>query len=76
MKFPTPDPTEYGTTILVVLATLAVLEYVGLFSEGSGTVDVPYLVGVGLLLPVAMYLISLTGANVAWIPEWNELNRE
>ncbi|AHG01199.1 hypothetical protein HALLA_19590 [Halostagnicola larsenii XH-48] len=74
MQVPRPDAGEYVTTTLTVVLTLAVLQYAGIFFDGSGGIDPGYLLGVGLTLPVFIFLFSLAAANVSWIPSWDEKN--
>ncbi|WP_090385718.1 hypothetical protein [Natronobacterium texcoconense] len=74
MEFPTPDPTEHVKTIAVVLATLAVLQYAGILFENPSELDIVYLVSVGFVLPIAIYLLSVLGENTKRIPDWVSMN--
>ena len=75
MNVPTPDPTAYAKLILVSLGTLAVLQYVGLFRDRGGEVDVVFLVGVGLVMPIMIYAISVAGTNSDLVPDWDEMTQ-
>jgi len=69
MRFPNPPLSEYATTTVIVVATLAVLQYTGLLADGSGEFDPVFLVVVAVTFPVFSYLIAALAANVRWLPE-------
>ena len=75
MKFPTPDVREYAKVTGAVLLTLAVLQYTGVFSENAGAVDWVFLLGVGVLLPVFTYGLTIITENVAWLPDGDRMAR-
>ena len=69
MRFPTPNPSEYALNTAVVVATLAVLQYTGLFVDGPAGIDPAYLAVVAVLFPIVTYLLAVLAANVDRIPE-------
>ena len=75
MKFPKPSPKKYLDMIATVLVTMAVLQYTGIFAETSGELDLVSLATVGLILPFSTYLLTVIAENVAFLPDWDEMNR-
>ncbi|WP_135829298.1 hypothetical protein [Halorussus halobius] len=75
MRLPRPAPKTYLGTIATVLATIAVIQYVGVFFEASGELDLTYLATIGLILPFSTYLLAVVTENVAFLPGWDEMNR-
>lgn len=73
MRVPSPACREYVEFVATVLATFAVLQYTGIFFGDPGRLDLAYLLGVGLLLPVCTYLLTLLQENVEWLPRWERM---
>jgi hypothetical protein len=74
MRLPEPSYRAYLEYVATVLVTIAVLQYVGIFGS-SGNIDITYLVGLGLTLPVFTYLLTVAGENLRWIPRWERMVR-
>jgi hypothetical protein len=72
MRLPSPSYSGYAEFVATVLVTVAVLQYVGIFGP-TGDIDVTYLVGMGLILPVFSYLLTVAFENVAWVSQWDRL---
>jgi hypothetical protein len=49
MKLPRPAPKKYLGMIATILATIAVLQYTGTFTDTSGELDLVSLVTIGLI---------------------------
>lgn len=75
MKIPSPDYKQYISSILTVLATVAALQYTGLFFGNSGGIDFWYLLMLGTTLSVAYYGWLFTVTNVERLPEWETMVR-
>ena len=75
MKWPSPAYREYFEFVATVLATLAILQYTGVFFENPGAIDPFYLISIGLLIPISTYLLTVIQENIAWIPQWNRMIR-
>jgi len=74
MRLPSPSYRGYAEFVATVLVTIAVLQYVGIFGP-SGDIDVIYLVGMSLTLPVFTYLLTIALENVAWVSQWDRMVR-
>ena len=75
MKVPSPSLREHLKFVATVLATIAVVQYTGVFSGNPGEIDLTYLAGLGLLLPISAYLLTAILANSEWLPQWNRMVR-
>ncbi|MFC7187113.1 hypothetical protein [Halorubrum yunnanense] len=64
MRFPSPSLSQYAINTLVVVLTLAVLQYTGWLSGDPTGLDPAFLVVVAVTFPAFSYLIALVGANV------------
>ncbi|TKX74090.1 hypothetical protein EXE46_10695 [Halorubrum sp. GN11_10-6_MGM] len=69
MRFPNPSLSEYAINTVVVVLTLAVLQYTGWLSDDPSGLDPALLVVVAVTFPVFTYLLAVLAANVSWIPE-------
>lgn len=76
MRFPRPAVDEYVVKTAVVVLTLAVIEYTGLFGSQAGTVDWRFLLMVGVMFPVFRYVLAVIGANTGLIPAIDGDGRE
>ena len=72
MRFPSPSYREYVNFVATVLVTITVLEYAGIFGP-SGDIDMTYIVGIGLFLPVFTYLLTVVCENVTWVSQWERM---
>ena len=72
MRFPSPSYREYVNFVATVLVTITVLEYAGIFGP-SGDIDMTYIVGIGLSLPVFTYLLTVVCENVTWVSQWERM---
>ena len=72
MRLPSPSYRSYAEFVATVLATIAVLQYVGIFGP-FGDIDVAYLVGMGLTLPVFTYLLTVALKNIARVSQWERM---
>ncbi|WP_435130257.1 hypothetical protein [Halobaculum sp. D14] len=75
MKFPRPDIREYAKFTATVLLTLAVLQYTGIFYEGTGMVHWRFLLSLGVVLPIFTYLLTIITENIEWLPNYDRMNR-
>ncbi|WP_434522268.1 hypothetical protein [Halorubrum sp. AS12] len=64
MRFPNPSLSEYALNTVVVVLTLAVLQYTGWLSDEPAGLEPALLAVVAVTFPVFSYLIALVGANV------------
>lgn len=76
MRFPRPAVDEYAVKTAVVVLTLAVIEYTGLFGSQAGTIDWRFLLLVGIMFPVFRYLMAVLGANTGLVPAIDGEGRE
>lgn len=72
MRLPSPSYGEYAKFVATVLLTIAALQYFGIFGPARG-VDISYLVGLGLTLPVCTYLLTVVCENIAWVSQWDRM---
>lgn len=72
MRLPAPEYEEYAEFVATVLVTLAVIQYLGTFGT-SGSIDLSYLAGLGLALPVCLYLLTVAFENIAWVAQWDKM---
>lgn len=72
MRLPTPSYREYVEFVATAVVIIAVLQYVGIFGP-SGDIDIPYLVGLCLTLPVSVYLLTVVFENVTWVSQWDRM---
>jgi hypothetical protein len=72
MRLPSPSYRDYAEFVATVLVTITVLQHVGIFGP-SGDIDVTYLVGMGLTLPVFTYLLTAALENAAWVSQWDRM---
>jgi hypothetical protein len=63
IRFPRPAVDEYAVKTAVVVLTLAVIEYLGLFGSQAGTIDWRFLLLVGIMFPVFRYAIEVIAAS-------------
>jgi hypothetical protein len=63
MRFPAPNPSEHARNTVVVVATVAALQYTGLLADADG-IDPAFLVVVAVTYPAFTYLINVIAANV------------
>lgn len=75
MRIPSPSYREYIEFVATALATFAVLQYTGVFFGDPGEFDLTFLVGVGMLLPICVYLLTAIQENVKWLPRWERMVR-
>jgi hypothetical protein len=75
MNFPRPDLQEYARFTVTALLTLAFLQYTGIFYENAGAVNLRFLIGVGITLPIFLYNITLVTGNVNGLKNYGEINR-
>lgn len=73
MPLPSPAYREYLKFVATILITLAVLQYTGIFFENSGSLDLRYLISVGLILPISTYLLTVIQENIEWVPQWDRM---
>jgi hypothetical protein len=73
VKLPSPAYREYLAFVATVIATLAILQFTGIFFGDPGAVDLRYLLGIALVLPVSTYLLTVVQENVEWIPRWDRM---
>ncbi|KOX96027.1 MULTISPECIES: hypothetical protein [Halorubrum] len=64
MRSPNQSLAEYAARTVVVVLTLAVLQYTGLLLDGPAGIDPGHLAAVAVLFPAFSYLIALVGTNV------------
>ena len=69
MKFPTPSPFVYAARTALVVLTVAVVRYSGLFLDEPGGLDPVFLALVAVTYPAFSYLLALIAANVKRVPE-------
>ena len=72
MRFPSPSYREYVGFVVTVLATITILQYIGVFGP-SGEIDITYLVGLSLTIPVFTYLMTVIFENVSWVSQWDKM---
>jgi hypothetical protein len=72
MRLPSPSYGKYVEFVATSLLLTTVFEYVGL-SGPSGDVDATSLVVIALTIPICIYLLTVAGANIASLPEWDEM---
>jgi len=72
MRLPSPSYREYVEFVATVLVTIAILQYIGIFGP-SGDIDISYLVGLSLTLPVFTYLLTVVFENVSWVSQWDKM---
>ena len=72
MQWPSPPYGVYAEFIMTVLATMALLQYVGV-SGSAGEFGLAFLVGTGCMLPAATYLLTFMFENTARIPQWAKM---
>lgn len=75
MKFPRPDVQEYAKFTGTALLTLAVLQYTGIFYENAGTVNWKFLLGIGIILPIFTYILTIIAENIEWLPDYDKMTR-
>lgn len=75
MKVSSPSYREYIGFVATVLVTFAVLQYIGILFGNPGGFDLTYLAGIGILLPICTYLLTVILANVEWLPQWDRMVR-
>lgn len=73
VRLPSPSYREYVELVATVLATLAVFQYLGIFSETPGVFDLTFLIGVGVFLPLVTYLLTVILENVEWVSQWDRM---
>jgi len=73
MELPSPSYRTHVEFVGTVLVTLAALQYTGLLAEKAGTVDLPYLATLAIVLPITAYLLTVVLANVEWLPQWDKM---
>lgn len=73
MKWPSPSYREYLELIATVLATMAILQYTGIFFGHSGEFDFTYLAVVGATLPITTYFLTVVGENSSWMSQWDRM---
>lgn len=76
VNLPAPDYRAHVSFVATVLATLAVLQYAGIFYDDPGRVDPTFLLGVGVLLVVWSYVLTVILANVDALPQWERMVRD
>ena len=64
MRLPNRSPSEYAARTVIVVATLAVLQYTGLVFDGPAGIDPGHLAATAVLFPAFSYLIDVVVANV------------
>lgn len=75
MRVPSPSYREYAEFVATVLVTVAGIQYLGVFGS-SGGLNVTYLATLGLTLPVVTFLLTVAGANVDRVPQWDRMIRD
>jgi len=73
MKWPSPSYREYLELIATVLATMATLQYTGIFFGHPGEFDFTYLAVVGATLPIITYFLTVVGENSSWMSQWDRM---
>lgn len=66
MRLPKPSLSEYASNTAVVVGTVAVLQYVGVVSDGSGTVDIGFLAALAASFLAFTYLFDVATENAEW----------
>jgi hypothetical protein len=72
MRLPSPSYREYVEFVSTVVVTIAVFQYLDILGS-AGAIDLVYLAGLAVVLPACTYLLTVAGANVAWIPQWDRM---
>lgn len=73
MKWPSPSYREYLELIATVLATMAMLQYTGVFLGHPEEFDFTYLAVLGVTLPITTYLLTVVGENSSWMSQWDRM---
>ncbi len=72
MRFPSPSYREYVEFLATVLATIGVLQYLGVFGS-PGNITLSYFVGLAFTLPVFTYFLTVVCENISWISQWDKM---
>ncbi len=72
MRLSSPSYREYVEFVATALVTVTILQYIGIFGP-SGDIDISYLAGLNLTLPVFTYLLTVVFANVSWVSQWDKM---
>ncbi|WP_280585848.1 hypothetical protein [Halorubrum sp. Boch-26] len=69
MKLPNPSPFEYAARTALVVLTVAVVRYTGVFLDDPGGIDPVFLALVAVTYPAFSYLLAVLAANADRGPE-------
>lgn len=74
MKLPAPAYSAYVEFVTTAVVTVTLLQYLGVFGP-SGAVDLTFLVGLCLTLPVFTYLLTVVCENTTLVSQWEKMIR-
>lgn len=73
MRFPKPDRQRYLNFTVTIILIHAIFQYTGVIFGSAGQLDWLYLVALVFAVPALIYLTTLLGVNIEWLPRWDEM---